>query len=79
MKPRSKRLVLLGGAVALLVGAVALVLSAFQQNLVFFHTPTEVAAGNAPLVRPFRIGVMVEAVSFRREEIIEILITIWGK
>lgn len=66
MKPRSKRLVLLGGAVALLVGAVALVLSAFQQNLVFFHTPTEVSEGKAPSGRTFRIGGLVEEGSIRR-------------
>ena len=48
MKARSKRLMLVGGGVALLVAAVALVLSAFQQNLVFFHTPSEVAEGKAP-------------------------------
>ncbi|NMG44695.1 cytochrome c maturation protein CcmE [Aromatoleum toluvorans] len=66
MKPRSKRLMLLGGAVALLVGAVALVLSAFQENLVFFHTPTEVAAGKAPNGRTFRIGGLVEQGSIKR-------------
>lgn len=67
MKPRSKRLLLLGGAVSLLVGAVALVLTAFQENLVFFHTPSEVAEGKAPQGRPFRVGGMVEAGSIRRE------------
>ncbi|HJV25485.1 MAG TPA: cytochrome c maturation protein CcmE [Aromatoleum sp.] len=68
MKPRSKRLVLVAGAVALLVGAVALVLSAFQQNLVFFHTPTEVAEGKAPTGRTFRIGGLVEQGSLKRSE-----------
>lgn len=67
MKPRSKRLLLVGGAVALLVGAVALVLTAFQQNLVFFHTPTEVAEGKAPAGRTFRVGGMVEEGSVKRE------------
>ncbi len=66
MKPRSKRLVLIGTAVGLLAGAVALVLSAFQQNLVFFHTPTEVLEGKAPTGRTFRIGGMVEEGSIRR-------------
>ena len=66
MKPRSKRLMLLGGAVALLVGAVALVLTAFQENLVFFHTPTEVAEGKAPTGRTFRIGGLVEPGSIKR-------------
>lgn len=67
MKPRNKRLILVGGGVALLVAAVTLVLSAFQQNLVFFHTPTEVAAGKAPSGKTFRIGGLVEAGSIRRE------------
>ena len=66
MKPRNKRLMLLSGAVALLVGAVALVMTAFQQNLVFFHTPTEVAEGKAPIGRAFRIGGMVEEGSIKR-------------
>ena len=68
MKPRSKRLLLLGGAGALLVGAVVLVLTAFQENLVFFHTPSEVAAGKAPQGRAFRIGGMVEGASIQRAE-----------
>lgn len=67
MKPRSKRLLLLGSAIALLVGAVALVLIAFQQNLVFFHTPSEVVEGKAPTGRTFRIGGLVEQGSVRRE------------
>ena len=67
MKPRSKRLMLVGGGVALLVAAVALVLSAFQQNLVFFHTPTEVLEGKAPSGKTFRIGGLVEGGSIQRE------------
>ena len=67
MKPRSKRLLLLGGAVSLLVGAVALVLTAFQENLVFFHTPSEVVAGKAPQGRTFRVGGMVEEGSIQRQ------------
>lgn len=67
MKPRSKRLVLVSGGVALLFAAAALVLSAFQENLVFFHTPTEVAAGKAPTGKAFRIGGLVEGGSIQRE------------
>ncbi len=67
MKPRSKRLVLVSGGVALLCAAAALVLSAFQENLVFFHTPTEVAAGKAPTGKAFRIGGLVEGGSIQRE------------
>ena len=67
MKARSKRLMLVGGGVVLLVAAVALVLSAFQQNLVFFHTPSEIAAGKAPTGKTFRVGGMVEEGSIARE------------
>lgn len=66
MKPRQKRLILIIAGIALLGGAAALVLSAFQQNLVFFHTPTEVAEGKAPTGRTFRIGGLVEGGSIVR-------------
>lgn len=66
MKARHKRLTLILAGLALLGGAVALILSAFQENLVFFHTPTEVAEGKAPAGRSFRIGGLVEAGSIKR-------------
>jgi len=47
--------------------AAALVLSAFEQNLVFFFTPSQVAANEAPQGRTFRIGGMVLAGSVKRE------------
>ena len=40
--------------------AAALVLNAFQSNLVFFFTPTQIAANEAPKGRAFRIGGLVE-------------------
>lgn len=54
------------GVVALGVAA-ALVLSAFNRNLVFFFTPSQVAAHEAPLGRTFRIGGMVVPGSLKRE------------
>ncbi|NSL53566.1 cytochrome c maturation protein CcmE [Uliginosibacterium aquaticum] len=66
MKPRHKRFLLIGIALTLLAGATALVLNAFNDNLVFFHTPSEVAAGKAPQGRTFRIGGMVVAGSVQR-------------
>src|SRR5574337_1060564 len=66
MKARHKRLTLILAGLALLGGAVALILSAFQENLVFFHTPTEVAEGKAPSGRSFRIGGLVETGSIKR-------------
>ena len=67
MKPRHKRFALIGAGVAALAIATALVLNAFRSNLVFFFTPTQVVAQEAPLGRTFRIGGMVEAGSLSRE------------
>jgi len=66
MKPRTKRFVLIAVGVAVLGIATALVLTAFQQNLVFFFSPTQVAAGEAPKDKTFRIGGLVEAGSVKR-------------
>ena len=66
MKPRTKRLIAILGGLAALGAATALVLSAFQENLVFFFTPTQVAANEAPKGRLFRIGGMVENGSVQR-------------
>ncbi len=67
MKARHKRLALILGGVAVLGVAVYLVMSAFQQNLVFFFSPTQVAAKEAPQGRAFRIGGLVEDGSLTRE------------
>ena len=67
MKPRTKR----GLAIAVGLGALgvasALVLNAFQSNLVFFFSPSQVAANEAPQGRNFRVGGLVEEGSIRRE------------
>ncbi len=47
--------------------ATALVLMAFEKNLVFFFTPSQVAANEAPQGKTFRIGGMVLAGSVKRE------------
>ena len=67
MKPRHKRLALVAGGVAFVGVVVALVLNAFQSNLVFFYTPSQVAAREAPQGRTFRIGGMVETGSVKRD------------
>ncbi|MBI4755667.1 MAG: cytochrome c maturation protein CcmE [Betaproteobacteria bacterium] len=67
MKSRHKRLVLVGGGLVAVIAAVALVLSAFRQNLVFFFTPTQVVAKEAPTGRSFRIGGLVETGSVQRD------------
>jgi len=67
MKPRHKRLAMIAGGVAALGVAAALVLSAFEKNLVFFFTPSQVAANEAPQGRTFRIGGLVEPGSVKRQ------------
>jgi cytochrome c-type biogenesis protein CcmE len=58
---------MIAGGVAALAVAAALVLSAFQKNLVFFFTPTQVAANEAPQNRTFRVGGLVKVGSVKRE------------
>jgi cytochrome c-type biogenesis protein CcmE len=65
MKPRHKRFAMLGGLVATVGVIVALVLNAFQSNLVFFYSPTQVSANEAPAGRTFRIGGLVETGSVK--------------
>ena len=67
MKPRHKRIAMVAGGLAALAVAATLVLTAFQQNLVFFFTPSQVAANEAPQGRTFRIGGMVETGSVKRQ------------
>ena len=67
MTARQQRFVLLAAGLALLALGVYLVLAAFQKNLVFFFTPSQVAANEAPSGRTFRIGGMVVAGSLKRE------------
>jgi cytochrome c-type biogenesis protein CcmE len=67
MKPRHKRMAAIGLGVVALGVAAALVLAAFQKNLVFFFTPSQVAANEAPHGRSFRIGGMVVPGSLKRE------------
>jgi cytochrome c-type biogenesis protein CcmE len=67
MKPRHKRLAIVAGVVVAAGVAVALVLYAFRSNLVFFYSPSQVAAGEAPSARTFRVGGMVETGSVKRD------------
>ena len=67
MKPRHKRFAWIGLGVVALGVAAALVLTAFNKNLVFFFTPSQVAAHEAPVGRTFRIGGMVVPGSLKRE------------
>ena len=65
---RKKRLYLI---LLMVVGVgigIALTLNAFNDNLMFFYSPTEVVAGEAPSGHPIRVGGLVTAGSVKRQE-----------
>lgn len=66
MTPRRRRMVLVGMIVLGVGAAVAFALTAFQDNLLYYYTPTDVSAGKAPTDRAFRVGGMVPEGSFKR-------------
>ena len=63
---RRKRLIWIVIGLAILAVAVGLVLYALKSNIVFFFTPTQIAANEAPQGRAFRVGGMVESGSVVR-------------
>jgi len=68
LKARHKRLVLIGIGLTLIGLATMLILNAFQSNMVFFYTPTQVVKGEVPHGTGFRIGGLVENGSIKRGE-----------
>ncbi|MEY4675946.1 MAG: Cytochrome c-type biosis protein CcmE [Pseudomonadota bacterium] len=64
---RQKTFGLIALGVLVLAAAAAFVLNAFQSNLVFFFTPTQVMNGEAPTNKTFRIGGMVKTDSLKRD------------
>jgi cytochrome c-type biogenesis protein CcmE len=66
LSPRQTRFALITGGVLVLALAAAFVLNAFQNNLVFFFTPTQVLKGEAPQNKTFRIGGLVKVGSLQR-------------
>src|SRR5687768_101710 len=67
MKRRHKRIGIILVGLAGLSLAAFLVAGAFRQNLVFFFSPTQVAAKEAPVDRTFRIGGLVEDGTLKRD------------
>ena len=60
-------MMIIAAGLAALGIAAALVLNAFQSNLVFFFSPSQVMASEAPRGKAFRIGGLVEAGSLKRQ------------
>ena len=67
MKARTKRGLAIVVGLAALGIASALVLNAFQSNLVFFFSPSQIAANEAPRDRNFRVGGLVQEGSIQRQ------------
>lgn len=66
MTRRQQRMLLVGLVLAGVAVAVMLGLRAFQENLLYFYSPSQVAAGEAPAERKFRMGGLVVDGSVRR-------------
>ena len=67
MTPRTRRFAAVAVGLFVLAAATALVLNAFRSNLVFFFSPSQIAAREAPRERSFRLGGLVEQGSLRRD------------
>ncbi len=70
MKPRHKRIAIAIGVLAVVGIAAALVLNAFQSNLVFFFSPSQITSKEAPVGRTFRLGGLVVAGSVKRDGLV---------
>ena len=69
MKLRHKRAAIIAGGLSAVSLTAYFVLNAFESNLVFFFTPTQIAAGEAPKNRTFRVGGMVKEGSVKRDNL----------
>ena len=67
MTPKRKRLWLLLGSLAVLGVAATLVLTALNDNIVFFYSPTQVAEKKPGPERRFRLGGLVEQGSVKKD------------
>lgn len=77
MNKRTKRKVLVIGVLFGVSIAAVLGLTAFNENLMYFHSPSEVAAGEVPTNRPFRIGgLVVDGSVERSKESLEVNFTL---
>jgi len=68
MKPRQQRMLAVGLAALGIAIAAGLTLRAFQDNMMFFVEVSDVAAGEYPKERNFRIGGLVVGGSVQRQE-----------
>jgi cytochrome c-type biogenesis protein CcmE len=66
MTPRRKRLLAVGGILLGVAASTAVALRAFDDNMLYFYDPSQIAAGQAPAGKTFRVGGMVTQGSVKR-------------
>ena len=66
MTPRQKRMATVAAIIAGVGIATAFALQAFQQNLLYYYSPSQILAGEAPDSRSFRVGGLVQDGSVQR-------------
>ncbi|NJD04939.1 MAG: cytochrome c maturation protein CcmE [Methylococcaceae bacterium] len=72
MTPRQRRMVMVGAVIAGVAVAAFLGLTAFQKNLLYFYTPSQVSNGEAPKGYPFRVGGLVVQGSVKRMDGVDV-------
>lgn len=68
MTPRRRRMLLIAALLVGLAAATALMLKAFEQNLLYFYSPSQVTSGEAPVDQRFRLGGLVKEGSVSRTQ-----------
>jgi cytochrome c-type biogenesis protein CcmE len=66
MTPRRKRMIAVAAIVIGVGAATAVALQAFQENIMYFYSPSQISSGEAPRGRAFRLGGLVTAGSLQR-------------
>ena len=66
MKPRHQRMIFIGIVVAGMLGAAGFAYRALNENLLYFYSPSQILAGEAPTDRRFRLGGLVVEGSYQR-------------
>jgi cytochrome c-type biogenesis protein CcmE len=66
MKARQQRMIFIGAVVAAMLASAAFAYRAFKENLLYFYSPSQVLAGEAPAERRFRLGGLVVEGSLHR-------------
>ncbi|MFL6820896.1 MAG: cytochrome c maturation protein CcmE [Bradyrhizobium sp.] len=76
MTRKQRRLILIGSSLGVLAIAVALVLGSLRESIVFFNSPTDIAANKAAPGKRVRLGGLVKAGSLERGDNLQVGFTV---